>query len=344
MGPDAGLQDRLKAMPVHAILATTYACNARCAHCSIAAGSCHPETGELDTQAWLDILRQVAAVGVLFVGISGGEALLRPDILTLIKTSEQLGMFVSLATNGLLLSGDTVRDLKHAGLHGILVSIDHSRPEVHDRIRGVSGLFDAAVAGISRAVDAGLDVVLGFTPMKSNHEALEALARLAADLGCVGINISQYMPSGRGTPELDLDPDEWGDLLKRVIQLDRLYKSRLRVQYHDPRLSLFEQFGEGLSTICRAGFSHFYVLPNGDVTPCNMILDYTIGNVRLERLDSLLARFQRDSKMDDRSLLEGACGRCKQKHLCGGCRANALLYTKNIYGADPRCWLNKEAR
>jgi radical SAM protein with 4Fe4S-binding SPASM domain len=326
---------------MHVVFAVTYACNARCTHCSIAARSA-PAPGEMDTATVQGVLEQMADAGVLFVGLTGGEALLRPDIYRLIEVCRRLQMFVSVATNGLLLTPDTVARLRAAGADGLLVSVDHVDPALHDIIRGIPGLFQAACDGIRRAVAAGLQVTLGFTPMRPNRDVLAETAALALGLGCAAINYSQYMPSGRGSRQLDLAPHEWEELTWQVIELERAYRDRLRVQYHDPRLYLLDPDIPGLPggpAPCQAGQTHCYILPDGNVTPCNMILGMVIGNVKEEPLCSILARYQATSRLQDRSLLKGSCGRCSHKHECGGCRATALLYAGDALGGDPRCWV-----
>ena len=155
---------RLVTFPLNALLhgrpplfldvATTYRCQCKCVHCS-ATGQAGPgemlSTGEVKA-----LLDEAAAMGVLQLILSGGEPLLREDIMDIVRHAYERGMLVRLNTNGLLMTPERARELKRAGCALVGLSIDSARPEVHDRLRGVPGLFDRAMEAVENLREAGI--------------------------------------------------------------------------------------------------------------------------------------------------------------------------------------------
>ena len=134
-------RDRSSFTPVHAVWEITLACDLKCHHCGSRAGKRRPD--ELGTDECLDLVRQLARMGTREITLIGGEAYLRRDWLEIIREIREQGMDCTMQSGGLNLTDERIKAAVDAGLQALGISIDGLR-DVHDRLRGVKGSFDAA--------------------------------------------------------------------------------------------------------------------------------------------------------------------------------------------------------
>src|SRR5688572_19487737 len=137
--------DRMAGKPVHAVWEITLACDLKCNHCGSRAGTRRPD--ELSTEECLDVVDQLARLGVREVTIIGGEAYMRKDWLQIIRAIRDHGMLPTMQSGGRSLDEKKIIAMKEAGLDGAGISIDGPR-DLHDRLRGVVGSYDAAMNAI----------------------------------------------------------------------------------------------------------------------------------------------------------------------------------------------------
>ena len=176
---------------------TTRNCNLACLHCR-ASATHGPFSDELDTQAAMRLLDQIAEVGQPIVILTGGEPLLRPDIFEIARYGTDQGLRMVMAPNGTLITETKVRQMIDAGIKRISVSLDGAVRESHDKFRGVEGAFDGALRGIKLAKDAGLEFQVNTTITKTNLAEIPLIQDLAVKLGAVAHHIFLLVPTGRG--------------------------------------------------------------------------------------------------------------------------------------------------
>ena len=133
----------------------TRSCNLSCSHCR-AASDRGPYPGELTHEESLRLLDEIASFSSPIMILTGGEPLLRKDLLEITRYGTKLGLRMVLATNGTLLDRKIARELKEAGIKRISVSIDGKDETSHDNLRGVSGAFRGAIFGIESAKSVNL--------------------------------------------------------------------------------------------------------------------------------------------------------------------------------------------
>jgi len=347
----------------------THKCNLRCKHCYSDSGGIREE--ELTTSQALAIVDQLADAGVTALAFSGGEPLTREDFFEVARHAADRGLYVSLASNGTLLTEENVKKLKQAKVNYVDISIDGATAKTHDEFRGVNGAFDKAMAGLKNCVDADLCVCIATTATKSNFEEMPSIIDLAEEVGAERFTYFNFIPTGRGKELFDQDlTAEQREQLMRYL-LARMSKgcktTILTTAPQLARVGLQCQGNKGTGDItmsmahlqtvkvtkkavpladfiggCGAGRLYCSISPAGDVHPC-VFFPVTVGNLRTEKFTEIWLHSKLFNSLRDRSNLKGACAACKYKFICGGCRARASAYHDDFLSSDPGCILAKKA-
>ncbi len=344
----------------------TKQCNLRCKHC-YANATRSPAPDELILEEKFEVLRQLDEAGVAALSFSGGEPLINRDFWPVAKKAADLGMYVSIATNGTLITEDVARRLREIGVRYVEVSLDSPIPEEHDEFRGIRGAWNMAVRGIKNAKAVGLEVGIATTVTKMNYDRMPEMVSLARKLGVDRFIAFNFIPTGRGREiiDLDLSPKERTELLEYFYQ--ELVKGGLQVfstapfyavvsmkhlddggklaPTHFAELQVPEKYmsaGFALAEFlggCGAGRIYCSIEHNGDIQPC-VFLPIKVGNV-LE--DGFLNVWQNNEvllKLRDRDNYAGSF--CPYRYICGGCRARAYAYFGDITALDPSCEFNED--
>jgi radical SAM protein with 4Fe4S-binding SPASM domain len=167
---------------------------------------------------------------------------------------------------------------------------------------------------------------------------------LAAELGAQAVNLSEYVPAGRGGLDLALSPEELRQVLGDWIELRARYKDVIQVIWHDCRVGMLVPEGEKRSYVgCGAGRLVARILPDGTVTPC-VFLPTPIGTFREGTFFEMWTRSEMLRQFREREgHVTGNCGACEYLGVCGGCRAVAYAYSKgNPFAGDPHCWVKPD--
>jgi len=343
----------------------TRQCNLRCIHC-YSSSDWGRSPDELSTQEGKSLLDGLAGFGVPVVLFSGGEPLLRPDVLELAAYAKSLGVRPVLSTNGTLISEDVADGIRQVGFGEVGISLD-GLGEQNDRFRGRKGAFEAALQGIRNCLGTGQRVSLRLTMTRGNCDQIPAIFDLVEGEGIHRVCFYHLAYTGRASSlrQQDLSPDEtrrvvdeicWHTmdmhrrgLDKEVLTVDNhadgvyLY---LKAKADDPRrasaiLDLLESNGGNNSGI-RIGA----VDDVGDVHPDQFWWHYSLGNVRRRSFGDIwsdetepLMRSLRDRK----GLLKGRCAWCSYLSLCNGnLRVRAESAYGDVWAEDPACYLTDE--
>ncbi|MCD6414958.1 MAG: radical SAM protein [Candidatus Diapherotrites archaeon] len=351
---DNGLQEPLvPRAPTLVVWNVTKACNLHCKHCYENAGEPMPD--ELTTEEATDLIDKMSNFGVATIAFSGGEPLLRKDLTKLVERASSHGMFVSIATNGTLLSLKKAQELKKAGVGYVEISIDSPYEEAHDEFRGVPGSWRRAWKGLENARKAGMTNGIAYTVTKKSVGDAQTMIKMA--LGKVDtLMFFNFVPTGRAIDkeELDLSPEEREAFLRQVYEQFEKYQGKIMISSTAPQLGrvCVQERGPGMMHLiavkekakqlvrliggCGAGRLYCALEPNGDVKPC-VFLPIVVGNVREKPFDRIWSENPILLALRDKNLLEGSCGSCEYKTVCGGCRSRAYALTQNYLGGDPGC-------
>lgn len=330
---------------------TTRNCNLSCKHCR-ASATMGPYEGELDTQAAFQLLDQIAQVGNPIVILTGGEALLRPDIFEIAKFGTDKGLRMVMSPNGTLINAENAKKMKDSGIQRISVSLDGATSKVHDDFRGVPGAYDGALAGIEQAKAAGIDFQINTTITKANLDQIPKILKLAEDLGAVAHHIFLLVPTGRGKYIVDqaIDAKEYEETLnwfydqrdKTSLQLKatcaphyyRILRQRAKAE---GKSVTFQTHGlDAVTRGCLAGTGFCFISHRGIVQPCGF-LHLECGDVTQTSFVDIWKNSEIFATLRDVNQLKEKCGICEYRKVCGGCRARAYEATGDFLTAEPLC-------
>jgi len=174
----------------------TYACNLKCKHCYANAGK--RLSDELTTKEAKHVIDKLDKVSVPILAFSGGEPLVRKDIFQLTKYAHDKGIYISIATNGTLITKEKAKKMKKAGVGFVQISLDGASPKTHDSFRGINGVFDKTIKGIKNCVKENLWVNVATTATKHNYKEISKIIDLCEDLGVKWFMVYNFIPTGRG--------------------------------------------------------------------------------------------------------------------------------------------------
>ena len=330
---------------------TTRRCNLSCKHCRALAED-HPYSGELDTDASFALLDQIRETGEPIVILTGGEPLLREDIFDIASYGTRIGLRMVMAPNGTLITRENARKMKESGIKRISISLDGATSDSHDDFRGVAGAFDQALAGIETAKQEGIEFQVNTTITKDNLEEIPKILKLAEDVGAVAHHIFLLVPTGRGKYIVDNEIDaaeyesalNWfydqrgnTDLQLKATCAPHYYRILRQRAKEDGEKVTFESHGlDAVTRGCLAGTGFCFVSHTGRVQTCGF-LDVECGDVTRQHFKEIWDNSEVFNKLRNFSNLEGKCGACEYKGVCGGCRARAYEATGNYLAEEPLC-------
>ncbi len=334
---------------------STIKCNLACAHCR------RIETDEaahkdLSTAQVRDLIEQLAGLGkeqslMPVLVFSGGEPLCRDDLFELISHSKSLGITPALATNGTLIDETVARRIRDSGVMRVSVSLDGATAEVHNELRQLAGSFERAVEGIGHLREQNVPFQINMTLTRHNAHQIKDVYDLAKSLGAVAVHIFMLVPVGCGQHLADndmLSPEQYEQKMLDICRLDGRGELQIKVTCGPHYERVIRQQGlsshkkasqgkhGGTSRGCLAGLGVLFVGHQGDVFPCGY-LPVKCGNVLEEKLSEIWTNSPDLARMRDSNQLEGKCGVCSYRQICGGCRGRAYAATGNYMAEEPFC-------
>ena len=216
----------------------TYRCNLACEHCYLDAGGTplvdtenFADRSELGTEECFRVIDEIAAFAPECVTIlTGGEPLLRRDILEIVRRAAERELWVVVGTNGVRITENLARRLAEAGARGLSLSLDALDPDRHDGFRKVRGAWQNTVEGAEILNRTGLPFIVQTTAGSHNLGELEAIADFAHDrLAAKVWNLYFLVPTGRGQFVSDMTPAQYDEVLDSLYRIQRKYDRRMLV-------------------------------------------------------------------------------------------------------------------
>ncbi|MGC8976744.1 MAG: radical SAM protein [Candidatus Ratteibacteria bacterium] len=371
-------QPLIFAQPLMVVWNITGRCNLRCKHCYEDAGILTkglPE--ELTIEEKIKLMEEITKTNIPTFAFAGGEPLMDPAFWELAKIGKKAGLYMSINTNGTMITKKVAEKLKEIGFAYYGVSLDGATPEVHDEFRGVKGAFERALNGIKNLIEVGEadKVCISFTVARENaiiKKQIPEMIKLRDTLGIRKVVLYNYIPCGRGDFENDLTCDEREQLFKLFYedlqkgkesllttapQFGRYCKQMYEMGYG--QMSVIGHFTSGnmeklknlveLIGGCGAGRAYIAIQPDGSITPCVFMPKVYIGSmkengeIKKENLINVWENSEVLKIIRDRRNHPERYG-CKGKYfsVCGGCVARSYAYFGDFTAPDPGCILNKK--
>lgn len=340
----------------------TKACNLKCIHC-YANSNKEKHKEELSLEEGKNFIENLGEFKVPVILFSGGEPLLRDDILYLIEHSNKYNIRNTISTNGTLLEKELCKSLKNLKVGYIGVSLDGVGSK-HDEFRKTKGCFNKALKGIHNCLEIGQKVGLRFTISKYNYDQLKDIFTLIKEEKIPRVCFYHLVYSGRGNEMMknDVTKEQTREAMDLIIEKTVELGSKveiLTVDNHADAVYLYLKAQEKYPYMAekilnliklnggnRSGMAFADVDFAGNVHADQFTWQYSFGNVKEIKFSTIWKEASHPilaGLRHRKSILKGRCGKCKWLPLCNGnFRARAEAVTGDFWESDPACYLTDE--
>jgi PqqA peptide cyclase len=331
------------AYPFSLVAELTYRCPLRCPYCSNPLNWSEYRQ-ELTTAEWVRVIRQARQLGVLQLGLTGGEPLLRDDLEILVETAAELGLYTTLVTAGTLLTPERATTLKRLGLDHVQISLQDSHAIASDHIAGLRS-FEQKIAAAQLVKALGLPLTLNFVLHRHNLDRIAEMLALAEQLQADRVELANTQYYGWALHNRSaLMPTR-----EQLAQAEPIVRAaQQRGQIPMGILYVMPDYYADYPKPCMGGWGNRTVIitPIGDGLPCQVAMTIpglAFGNVRDRDLDWIWFESPGMNRFRGTSWMPEPCQSCDRKTQdWGGCRCQAFLLTQDASATDPICSLSPQ--
>lgn len=336
----------LNAVPTHGqplwlLAELTYKCPLQCPYCANPLDFAN-RTTELTTSEWIKVFEEGRKLGAVQLGFSGGEPLVRQDLVTLIKEARQMGYYSNLITSGVGLNERKVGEFREAGLDHIQVSFQAADESVNNMLAGSKKAFEQKLKMAREVKAQGYPMVLNFVTHRHNIDQIDRIIELCVELEADYVELAtcQYYGWAYENRE-NLLPTR--AQLERAERITNEYRQKLEAAGNPIKLifvtpDYYEERPKG----CMNGWGQVFltVTPDGTALPCHSakMLPIEFPNVRDHALDHIWNESFGFNHYRGYDWMKEPCRSCDDKEKdFGGCRCQAYMMTGDATNADPVC-------
>lgn len=323
----------------------TRACALACRHCRAEAQK-HRHPDELNEQEALALIDQLGELAPPMLILTGGDPLMRPDVLEIARHGTATGMRVGLSPSATarLIDFD-FHAIRESGIERISLSLDGASEKTHDRFRGIKGTFARTLVAVEMAHEAGLSVQINTTLTAGNLHEFPAFRDLMHELEPAMWSVFVLVPTGRAGAKDLPDPDALEAIFGEMADLvgKAPFAIKTTEGHHFRRVLAQRGMGgnkgrQGMRSPLgiRDGRGVMFISHTGVVSPSGF-LPLDCGNVRQQHPADIYRQHPLFVSLRDSDALGGKCGRCEFRKICGGSRARAYGLTGDPFAADPSC-------
>ncbi len=333
--------------PFTLIAELSYQCPLHCPYCSnpVEIGG-ERYRDELRTEEWVRTLRQARGLGVLQLALTGGEPMLRRDLVQLCAAAAEAGLYSSLITAGTLFTPERAQALKAAGLDHVQISIQSPDPQENDRIAG-NRSFEKKIAAARLVRELDFPLTINCVLHRQNLDRIEELLELTLELDAQRLELANTQYYGWAVLNQEALLPSW-DQLRRGEEAVKRFRERVGPKVDV--LWVLPDLYEELPKPCMGGWGRtaIVVSPNGEVLPCqaaSTIPGLVFDNVREHSLDWIWERSEAFERFRGTGWMQEPCRSCplgRQEEDWGGCRCQALRLTGDAAATDPVCRLSPQ--
>jgi len=269
--------------PSVAYFELTYRCTCKCGFCERWKVGPKLAKNELTTEEVKKTLSEAHKIGVRNIGFTGGEPFLRKDIFEIAQFAKKIGLAITVASNGTLINKNNIGKIAKS-FDSVAISMDGIKPETHDSIRGVEGVYDKAMNAVNLLRKEAVTVTVNMVITEKNFMEIDkyiqffSVKNIPLQLTPVHEYESSYLKVKKDLKEIDMKKFEveWQRLAKKYAFLNNDYYKHVPTFLAAPN-KLIHNY------TCFAGAVMFFINPYGEVFPCEF-KRISMGNVKKESL------------------------------------------------------------
>ena len=327
----------------------TQACDLVCLHCRACARA-DPDPAELstaDSKRLVDQLTEFPEPPMLI--LTGGDPLKRRDIFELIRYAVGRGLEVSITPSATpLVTRNAIGRLRDAGISRLAISIDGADAATHDANRGVAGSFDCSLKILRDAKEMGVETQINTTLTPANFDQIETMADRFAEFDIALWSVFFLIPVGRASEMKRLNAEECEQAFARLWRQSKQqsYMIKTTEAPHYRRYVIQNRTKTKANqpvvrpTFIPAGVNDgkgvMFVSHTGTIHPTGF-LPITCGVFPLQSVVQVYRQSPIFRSLRDSNFLEGKCGVCEFRNVCGGSRARAYGVSGNLFAEEPDC-------
>ncbi len=361
--------------PFLAIWEITQACDLACKHCRASAQPV-PHPDQLSHEEAKALIDEISDLKIPIFVFTGGDPLKRTDLYDLVRYAATKNVKVAVTPSATpLLTREAIFKMKEAGVVRLGISLDGSCPEIHDKFRGLPGAYARTIQAIEWAAEAGMPIQVHTTISRHNAHDLDNLVDLFEKQKIVMWNVFFLVPVGRGQVDDLLSGEEFEQIFGKLYELshrasfqikttEAMHYRRYLIQHNleerkfghhpggaamhtaeavahayepgDPKATTHARNIGWATRRVNDGKGFVFISHVGNVYPSGFLPIYA-GNIREKRLREIYREAPIFKALRDTSQLEGKCGACEFKEICGGSRARAYALTGDPLAQEPCC-------
>ncbi|NVO56716.1 pyrroloquinoline quinone biosynthesis protein PqqE [Rhodobacteraceae bacterium B1Z28] len=325
--------------PIAMLAELTHRCPLSCPYCSNPVEMTRRDS-EMDTDTWVRVFDEAAALGVLQLHLSGGEPASRRDLVTLVQAARQAGLYTNLITSAIGLTEQRLHELDAAGLDHVQLSLQGTDAVMADKVGGYRGGFDRKMKAVEWIKQIGFPLTLNFVLHRHNAHQLPRALELAQDMGARRIEVATVQFHGWALQNRDaLMPtrEQAQQVTQHVTEARKALKGTLVIDY------VPADYHSDYPKRCMGGWgtTGLNVTPDGQVLPCHAA--QSIPHLRFDRVqDKSLAEIWHHNAAFNAyrgtGWMSEPCQSCERKTVdFGGCRCQAMAIIGDASATDPVC-------
>lgn len=326
---------RKAGIPLSGTFELTPCCNLSCKMCYVrkSMGEVLAEGGLMPAEEWVELGKVARDRGMLYLLLTGGEPLSRPDFRRIYTELRRLGLVVSVNTNGTLIYDDMVEFFAADPPSKINLSLYGGSRETYGELCGVPDAYDRAISAVEKLRARGVTVKINYSVTSYNLPDYDGIFSVADKCGC-HVQLASYMfpplrRDGESVGHNDrLSPEESAEVSLRTERMrmseeEYLERCRQRAERSggadcdECRDEPSEHIG------CRAGSTSFWVDWNGGMSACGMV-PLAAANVRKVGFDAAWAAVRSAA---GKILMPSKCTACASRDVCMVCAASCYCET-----------------